>query len=97
MRSAQLCILQIRNVSPSLVNLVDLQFGFNRLASLRSSDAGDSTSDSPGVMLPKLERLNLESNELSDWPELVRELSCLPQCALSVRLNECVHASWDTG
>ncbi|GAA6001056.1 Pac2p [Rhodotorula paludigena] len=70
---------EIRNVSPSLVNLVDLQFGFNRLASLRSFDAGDPTSDSHGVMLPKLERLNLESNELSDWPELVRELSCLPQ------------------
>ncbi|GJN88988.1 hypothetical protein Rhopal_001959-T1 [Rhodotorula paludigena] len=70
---------EIRNVSPSLVNLVDLQFGFNRLVSLRSSDAGDPTPDSPGVMLPKLERLNLESNELSDWPELVRELSCLPQ------------------
>jgi len=31
-------------------------------------------------MLPRLARLNLEANELSDWEELVEELSSLPKC-----------------
>ncbi|GAA6027767.1 hypothetical protein JCM8097_008024 [Rhodosporidiobolus ruineniae] len=65
---------ELLNVSASFVDLADLQFGFNRLRSLRSS----SSSRPPSPVLPKLERLNLEANELGDWEELVDELSMLP-------------------
>ncbi|BGP15721.1 hypothetical protein JCM10213_006108 [Rhodosporidiobolus nylandii] len=63
---------EVRCLAPSLVNLVDLQLGFNRMRTLHVSDSGGDP------VLPKLERLNLESNELTKWPELVEELSSLP-------------------
>ncbi|GAA5956603.1 hypothetical protein JCM21900_003617 [Sporobolomyces salmonicolor] len=72
---------EILLVAPSLANLVELQIGFNRIHTLSSSppsahEARLYLKESPP--LPKLELLNLESNELSNWSELVNELSVLP-------------------
>ncbi|GAA5867668.1 hypothetical protein JCM1840_006651 [Sporobolomyces johnsonii] len=72
---------EILVVAPSLANLVELQIGFNRIQTLSSSppsadEAHLSLREPPP--LPKLELLNLESNELSNWSELVSELSVLP-------------------
>ncbi|GAA5968895.1 hypothetical protein JCM11641_000770 [Rhodosporidiobolus odoratus] len=71
---------EIRHVASSLTNLVELQFGFNRLLSLRPSNSTTPPTALPSrdPILPKLERLNLESNELEDWTEVVEELSYLP-------------------
>ncbi|GAA5982232.1 hypothetical protein JCM10908_004794 [Rhodotorula pacifica] len=73
---------EIRNIAPSLPNLVDLQFGSNRLRRLSDSPrdtrrAGRQPEEGP--ILPRLERLNLEANELEDWDDLIEELSKLPR------------------
>lgn len=80
---SSLVLLQVRYMAPSLPNLVDLQFGYNRLQRLgpHANDGGDGGRPSlPSIVLPRLERLNLASNELNDWEDLVKELSNLPRC-----------------
>lgn len=73
---------QIRHFAPSLPNLTDLQFGYNRLRRL-SGVVGAAASSPPRrkreTLLPQLKRLNLEANELDDWEDLVEELSNLPR------------------
>ncbi|BGP39628.1 hypothetical protein JCM10449v2_003579 [Rhodotorula kratochvilovae] len=69
---------EVRLISPSLPNLEELQFGYNRLSSLRASPTPSTSMRERRAILPKLNRLNLEANELSDWANLVEELSCLP-------------------
>ncbi|GAA5904368.1 Pac2p [Sporobolomyces salmoneus] len=64
---------ELIRISPSLPNLVELEFGFNRLTTLSSANA----SETP-LLLPELETLNLESNFLSDWEETIKALSSLP-------------------
>ncbi|BGP55109.1 hypothetical protein JCM8202v2_002704 [Rhodotorula sphaerocarpa] len=79
---SSLVLLQVRYMAPSLPNLVDLQFGYNRLRRLgpHVNDGGDGGRPSlPSIVLPRLERLNLASNELNDWEDLVKELSNLPR------------------
>jgi hypothetical protein len=77
--------MQLMNVAASLSNLVELQFGFNRLRELSPSTPAGSGEDEYArqrdTVLPKLERLNLEGNELQDWPDLVEGLARLPRCA----------------
>ncbi|GAA6023216.1 hypothetical protein JCM10207_004483 [Rhodosporidiobolus poonsookiae] len=75
---------ELLSVSHSLTNLVDLQFGFNRLRGLGGTA---SRADRDQSLLPRLERLNLESNELSGWSDVVEELALLPS------LSELVIAS----
>ncbi|GAA5901639.1 hypothetical protein JCM6882_006030 [Rhodosporidiobolus microsporus] len=71
---------ELRNFASSLSNLVELQFGFNRLRALRavpdSSPRAPFTSTAP--ILPRLERLNLEGNELDVWEDIIEELASLP-------------------
>lgn len=67
-------------MSPSLPNLVELQFGFNRLKVLEPQSGTPTVAEVEVPILPKVETLNLEANELSDWTETIRELSKLPRC-----------------
>ncbi|BGP24254.1 tubulin-specific chaperone E [Rhodotorula toruloides] len=69
---------ETRCISPSLPNLVDLQFGFNRLGHLGDADHAGRGRQVQSIMMPNLKRLNMESNELEDWVDVVSELSCLP-------------------
>ncbi|GAA5849820.1 hypothetical protein JCM8547_000575 [Rhodosporidiobolus lusitaniae] len=65
---------ELLNISSSLVNLVSLELSSNRLQRLRNSTVERAREP----VLPKLERLNLDLNELTDWRELVEELSVVP-------------------
>ncbi|GAA6051813.1 hypothetical protein JCM3770_004986 [Rhodotorula araucariae] len=78
---------EIRLTSPSLPNLEELQFGYNRLRSLRATSSAAATAKDRWTILPRLTRLNLEANQLDDWPALVEELSCLPTLAELVLTN----------
>ncbi|GAA5857287.1 hypothetical protein JCM9279_007595 [Rhodotorula babjevae] len=69
---------EIRHVADSLTNLEELEFGHNRLRTLCGPAARPDSSSSPTTILPKLAKLNLEANELCDWPEIVEELANLP-------------------
>lgn len=69
-------------MSPSLPNLVELQFGFNRLKMLEPLSGLLTMAACEVPILPKVETLNLEANELSDWTETIRELSKLPRCVV---------------
>ena len=66
-------------MSPSLPNLKELELGFNRLDTL--SPRHDEAPYAGSVRLAKLESVNLESNELSDWEETLEAMSQLPKCA----------------
>jgi len=74
--------LQVVRLSPSLPNLVEFQFGFNRLEVLEPLSGTSTFAEAKVPVLPKLETLNLEANELSDWTETIRELSKLPKCVV---------------
>lgn len=78
---ADLLHRQLRRVAPSLPNLVDLEFGFNRLRGLTLEHAkeGSMHAIQEQQLLPKLERLNLASNELESWDDLIEELANLPR------------------
>lgn len=72
---------EIRHFAPSLPNLIDLQFGYNclrRLSGAVGGAAGTPRRRKRETLLPRLERLNLEANELDSWEDLVEELSNLP-------------------
>ncbi|BGO99347.1 tubulin-specific chaperone E [Rhodotorula toruloides] len=69
---------EVRLISPSLPNLVDLQLSFNRLQRLDDAAHAEQVEAAPPTLLPNLKRLNLESNELDDWADAVSELSFLP-------------------
>ncbi|BGP31665.1 hypothetical protein JCM10296v2_003439 [Rhodotorula toruloides] len=68
---------EVRLISPSLPNLVDLQFGFNRLRRLGDAGYADQFENARSSLLPSLKRLNLESNEMEDWADVVSELNLL--------------------
>jgi Leucine-rich repeat (LRR) protein len=66
---------QILLLGPSLPELRELQLGDNELASL----SAEGTTTAP--VLPKLITLNLDSNKLTSWDELVSALVPLPSYA----------------
>ncbi|GAA5940142.1 uncharacterized protein JCM15063_001720 [Sporobolomyces koalae] len=65
---------EILRISPSLQNLVELQLGSNRISLLVPA----SDSAPAGPLLPRLETLNFESNQLADWEQTAQALSDLP-------------------
>ncbi|GAA5834787.1 hypothetical protein JCM11251_003662 [Rhodosporidiobolus azoricus] len=71
---------ELLNAASSLSNLVDLQVGYNRICTLSTRTDSERTHDHhrDGPPLPKLERLNLEGNELANWEDMVTELAVLP-------------------
>jgi len=72
--------LQVVRLSPSLPNLIEFQFGFNRLEVFEPLSGTSTFAGAEFPVLPKVETLNLEANELSDWTETIRELCKLPRC-----------------
>ncbi|GAA6064659.1 hypothetical protein JCM10212_002132 [Sporobolomyces blumeae] len=68
---------EVVRIAPSLINLVELQLGFNRIDLLDAGSRGEDPSND-SALLPALKVLNLESNELSDWPGTVQAMSRLP-------------------
>lgn len=65
-------LVQILLLSPSLPELQELQLGDNGLSSLASG------ADASSLLVPKLHTLNLDSNKLKDWDEIVMALQRLP-------------------